>query len=183
MAKRPAHAKRPPGAANRAVPITTPALIIVALVAALAVAVHCYRQPARAEASSTAKSHTVVTPKPAVTKLHFAAQSGNLKEASLLLKAGAVVDAQTKLGATPLHVASEQGQLEVARLLLAHGAALDIRTEAGLAPLHFAAEQGQYDVARLLITSGAIIDAKTSTGHTPLHIAVQKGKLMVRKLA
>lgn len=57
--------------------------------------------------------------------LHYAAKSGLLEVAELLLASGANVDAKHPFSAeTPLHRAAWYCHLEVAELLIAHGANL-----------------------------------------------------------
>ncbi|XP_047100833.1 protein phosphatase 1 regulatory subunit 27-like [Schistocerca piceifrons] len=56
------------------------------------------------------------------TALHWAARSGNVEAARLLVGAGAAVDARTEGGWTPLHVAAANGHTQVAAALLVAGA-------------------------------------------------------------
>ncbi|KAI1319550.1 Ankyrin repeat domain-containing protein 39 [Mortierella claussenii] len=60
------------------------------------------------------------------TALHYASRSGNKEICTLLLNAGAYVDAKTpELGATPLMRAIQQNHLATARLLVSYGASID----------------------------------------------------------
>ncbi|KAF9921771.1 Elongator subunit elp6 [Linnemannia zychae] len=57
------------------------------------------------------------------TALHYASRTGNLATCTLLLNAGADVDAKTpELGTTALMRAIQQNHLDVAKLLVSHGA-------------------------------------------------------------
>lgn len=59
---------------------------------------------------------------------HYSSRAGNKEICTLLLNAGADVDAATpELGATPLMRAIQQGHLDVARLLVSYGASIDVR--------------------------------------------------------
>ena len=58
-----------------------------------------------------------------MTGLHWAALNGNGAIARLLIDAGAVLEAATRLGAhTPLHVAAKEGQGEMVAILVEAGA-------------------------------------------------------------
>ncbi|KAK3828692.1 MAG: ankyrin repeat-containing domain protein [Benniella sp.] len=60
------------------------------------------------------------------TALHYASRAGNKEICTLLLNAGAEVDAKTpELGTTPLMRAVHQNHLVVARLLVSYGASID----------------------------------------------------------
>ncbi|KAF9401104.1 Elongator subunit elp6 [Mortierella sp. AD011] len=60
--------------------------------------------------------------------LHYASRAGNKEICTLLLNAGADVDAKTpELGTTPLMRAVRQNHLAIARLLVSYGASIDER--------------------------------------------------------
>jgi hypothetical protein len=62
----------------------------------------------------------------AVHKKHYVSRAGNKEICTLLLNAGAEVDAKTpELGTTPLMRAVHQNHLVVARLLVSYGASID----------------------------------------------------------
>ncbi|KAF9432590.1 Ankyrin repeat domain-containing protein 39 [Entomortierella beljakovae] len=62
------------------------------------------------------------------TALHYASRSGNLEICTMLLNAGADVDAKTpEQGTTPLMRAVQQNHLAVARLLDSYGASINDR--------------------------------------------------------
>ena len=156
--------------------------VLVALVAGVVAAALQYYSNAQEQPTRADASPTTAAARRKATDLHFAAQHGNVEAARQLLKSGAAVDVQTKLGATALHVAAEQGQLDIAELLIDHGASLEMATDAGLTALHFAAEQGRTALAIELLKRGAAVDAQTSSGHTPLHISAQKGAIETMKV-
>ncbi|KAF9978117.1 hypothetical protein BGZ73_003689 [Actinomortierella ambigua] len=61
------------------------------------------------------------------TPLHYASRAGNNDICTLLINAGADIDAKTpELGTTPLLRALSQMHLATARLLLSHGASFDL---------------------------------------------------------
>lgn len=57
-----------------------------------------------------------------VTPLQLAARNDLIESSKLLLKAGAIVNANDNTRKTPLHEAAEQGSQEMCSMLLAHGA-------------------------------------------------------------
>ncbi|KAG0368334.1 Ankyrin repeat domain-containing protein 39 [Gamsiella multidivaricata] len=60
------------------------------------------------------------------TALHYASRAGNKEICTLLLNAGADIDAKTpELGATPLMRAVQQNHIAIARLLVSYGASID----------------------------------------------------------
>lgn len=66
--------------------------------------------------------------------LHIAAMQGDVRTASLLLKAGADPNASGDMGYTPLHYAYWKRNDGVIELLIGHGARTDIRNEFGKLP-------------------------------------------------
>lgn len=108
------------------------------------------------------------------TPLHYAARSGQLGCAALLLERGAAVDARTVAGsATPLHRAAHVGCLPVIQLLVRHGADGRLQDSDGEAPLHKAAAQGHDAAAAYLLErfpdAAALRDRH---GRTPQEAAV-----------
>jgi ankyrin repeat protein len=100
------------------------------------------------------------------TPLLFAARSGDVASADLLLAAGAKVDDPAPTGATPLVVATHSGNSDVARLLLERGADPNA-TGAGYTPLHAAVLRGDLRVVEALVARKARIDAPLERG-TPV---------------
>ena len=91
--------------------------------------------------------------------LVHACRVGDLKEAALLLLAGA--DKNGTGGwdnSTPLHMTSANGRVDHVRLLLAWGGAdLHAKTDFGnFTPLYYAINRGRVEIERLLRESGAV---------------------------
>jgi ankyrin repeat protein len=80
--------------------------------------------------------------------LHFAAQSGNVDAARLLLSKGAEVDIEDKFGNTPLGraVFNSHGAGEMIELLLKHRANPDRTNKSGVSPRQLAESIANYDV-------------------------------------
>lgn len=113
-----------------------------------------------------------------MTGLHWAALKGNAGITRLLIDAGAVLEAATRLGAhTPLHVAAKEGQGEVVAILAEAGADPAAVTETGATPLHFAAASGDVRAVTVLLDHGAAVDAREPQwGQTPLMFAAALGR-------
>ena len=113
-----------------------------------------------------------------MTALHWAALNGNAEIARLLIGAGAVLEAGTRLGAhTPLHVAARAGHGEIVEILAGAGADAAALTETGAAPLHFAAAAGDVRAVTAVLEHGAPVDAlEPEWGQTPLMFAAALGR-------
>ena len=118
------------------------------------------------------------------TCAHVAAAAGDLATVTLLLQAGADVNARTDAHWTPLHLALGY-QLEgeengIALLLVEAGADVNAATAlAGYTPLHLVAERGREkpDVMAALIDRAADVNARTRFGGwTPLHLALRRDR-------
>lgn len=109
------------------------------------------------------------------TPLSIAARLGHELVATLLLRAGAQVDARDNEGRTPLIVAvgSPLGQTRLAALLLRHGAAVDAGTPDGTTPLMLAAAACDLDRMRLLIAARASVKSRNRDGVTPLLLSAR----------
>jgi ankyrin repeat protein len=113
-----------------------------------------------------------------MTALHWAARNGNQQMAEVLIRAGASVEATTRIGAhTPLHVAASAGRAAVVRALLSARANPNALTTTGATPLHFAAASGSAEAVILLIERGAEVNAREPVwGQTPLMFAAAAGR-------
>lgn len=89
------------------------------------------------------------------TALHYAAMFDNTEMIAALVKAGAQIDAQDRLGNTPLLLAAARRQDEAAELLVKDGADLNAQNHDGMTPLMAAAEHGDLTLVRLLLGHGA----------------------------
>lgn len=113
--------------------------------------------------------------KGASTPLHWASTWNKPEAASVLIRAGANVEARTDNGAAPLHWAAYRNALEVADLLIRFGADISATSEKGYTPLHWAAIGDAPEVARLLLTHNVDVNAASAKGGvTPLHCAIRK---------
>lgn len=115
-----------------------------------------------------------------MTALHWASARGDARLASMLMFAGARLEAATRNGNyTPLHLAAKAGRAAVVKTLLQAGANANAATTSGGAtPLHFAAEQGNVESVAALIEKGAKVDAKeTAFGQTPLMWAAASNRV------
>ncbi|MHA4808844.1 ankyrin repeat domain-containing protein [Flavitalea flava] len=120
-----------------------------------------------------------------VTALHLAAFWGKLEACTLLIKAGASLDAQDALGDTPLHHAVDRsGNLESIKLLMSAGAQINALNYQGLAPLNKAllADSVDYETVVYLIHSGANVNLKDLEKNTPLHYAAESGNTEIAKV-
>ncbi len=110
------------------------------------------------------------------TALHKAAYYGHKDVVELLLRYGAVVNAEDSDKATPLHQAVYAGHGNIVEVLLAHGANVNAPAwgevgdfhEFDDTPLHLAARRGHTDVAALLLEHGADVTAKNREGYKGL---------------
>ncbi len=108
------------------------------------------------------------------TPLHWAAKYANGVLVSLLLEAGADLQAESKTGGTPLGWVSSFSSepATITAVLLDAGADPMGRNDEGLTPLHAAAaNSADTSVIALLVGAGADIGARDDRGRTPLHFA------------
>ena len=84
------------------------------------------------------------------TPLHIAALWGDRHATSLLLKAGADVNAKGDMSCTPLHFAVMNNHVQVAEVLLAHGADPDAKSELDSSPRTLGAQKGDDAMMALL---------------------------------
>lgn len=108
------------------------------------------------------------------TLLHHAAGFGAVDTLTLLLDAGADVNAKNRRGSTPLHWGIHD-EAKV-RLLLTRGAGLNARQVEGRTPVYQAATLGNgHAVLRLLLAKGADPNIAIANGRTPLMAAAGRG--------
>ena len=119
--------------------------------------------------------------------LHYAARYGHASVASVLIAAGADVDAKNNVGETPLHMVAYYGgsdRASVISVLIAAGADVNAKVntknnEVGRTPLHDAASRGHAPVVSILIAAGADVNAKNNVGKTPLHQAADRKRATI----
>lgn len=109
--------------------------------------------------------------------LHDIVRDNNYHKATLLIAAGADVNARITLNNyTPLHLAAERGHTELISVLAAAGANPNFKTKEGHVPLHFAAYRGAVDAVSALINAGAEVNISNTEGAYPLHSATNHKK-------
>ncbi len=105
------------------------------------------------------------------TPLMEAALRGKVENVSLLLAAGATVDALDDEGRTALYIAAAESKYEAVRVLLANGADLKVVAADGYTPLMAAARRGNLETVEYMLTAGAEVNARDPQGRTPLGLA------------
>src|SRR5262245_45500645 len=108
-----------------------------------------------------------------MTALHWAAETGNVEMAQVLIRAGGSTSAVTRRGShTPLHVSARAGRGAVVKALLDAGADPNARTSSGATALHQASGAGNLEAVQALIAKGADVNAKEGMWEqTPLVFA------------
>jgi ankyrin repeat protein len=94
------------------------------------------------------------------TALHWAAYWDNADVVTLLVQAGANVNAVTDLGIAALDLASSNGNAAIVQQLLDKGADPNIVSTAGVSPLMRASQVGAGGVVRLLLAHGAKVNER-----------------------
>lgn len=115
-----------------------------------------------------------------VTPLHLSAAWGQTEAMSMLLKAGADINARNVIGDYPLHSAVEHASSLT--MLIKAGANVNVKNDNGESALHFAASGGAAESIVLLVKAGADVNAQDSKKNTPLHNAIQDGKIEAVKV-
>ena len=105
------------------------------------------------------------------TPLHQAAFGGAVRAATVLIEAGADVNAASEYGWVPLHYAAAPESPAVAELLVRHGADVNAVNGDGRTPLHQAADFGKRDVVALLLAHGADPNVRDGDGQRPADYA------------
>lgn len=108
-----------------------------------------------------------------MTALHWAARRGDAAAVAAAIRAGAKLEAATRVGAyTPLHIASKEGHAAVVKALLDAGSNVQAATSSKTTALHFAAASGNTDAIAALLDRGADVNAREGAwGQTPLIFA------------
>lgn len=104
------------------------------------------------------------------TPLH-SAKSTNV--ATMLIEAGAVVDALNDSNQSPLHYCAGEGKTDVVAVLLAAGANPNLKDKDGKTPLFRAAASWKADVVAPLISKGANPNERNVYGGVPLDELIQ----------
>ncbi|KAH8587086.1 hypothetical protein B0O99DRAFT_527429 [Bisporella sp. PMI_857] len=110
------------------------------------------------------------------TRLSFAAETGDLEAAKILLNKGASIDMVDEDGQTPLLWAADNGHEALVQLLLDQDARIEAADQIyGRTPLSWAASKGHLGVVQLLLDHGAEADAADNSRRTPLSWAASRG--------
>lgn len=109
------------------------------------------------------------------TALTFAAMTGNVDGAKLLLDHGVNPDPVRTDGMTPLMMAANVGAVPLVAELLKHKVDVNAQDDGGETALSQAARNGFTDAAQTLIGAGAKVDAADMDGETPLMLAALNG--------
>jgi len=106
------------------------------------------------------------------TSLHYAAQTGRLNVAEILLLCGSLTESADVYGKTPLLIAVDEGNIEMADLLIRYGASFDTTNSRGIAPVHTAVINNDFYMTDMLIYYKANLNIKDKEGNTPLMLSV-----------
>ncbi|HEU4621402.1 MAG TPA: ankyrin repeat domain-containing protein [Burkholderiaceae bacterium] len=135
----------------------------------------------------------LVTNKPKLAKmanaggfepLHLAARYNQREIASILITAGAKVNACTRgTDRTPLHIAAEHGSLDTLRVLLEHKANPKAKDRDGNTALLVAARNNRANtLTELLEVRLKDLNRANKGGETPLHLAARTGSIDVMRV-
>ncbi|CAM9699041.1 unnamed protein product [Ectocarpus sp. 6 AP-2014] len=110
-----------------------------------------------------------------VTAMMVSVEVGNVAMTTILLQAGADVNARGMGGDFPLNSAVRANNSAMASLLLKSGADIDMPYVEGATPLLTAVGKGYLDMVTLLLDAGANVNARGKGGRTALHQAAHIG--------
>uniref|UniRef100_A0AAX7W8M0 Ion transport domain-containing protein n=1 Tax=Astatotilapia calliptera TaxID=8154 RepID=A0AAX7W8M0_ASTCA len=124
------------------------------------------------------------------TPLMLACSLNNCEALSMLLKHGAKLCQQNKLGHFAMHAAAFAGAKKAMEVILKAGEELghsavchmNYLDKTKSSPLHLAVRGGNIETIRLCIATGAKVDQQQNDRSTPLHLACTQGALEVIKL-
>lgn len=117
-----------------------------------------------------------------MTALHWAAYHDNLEAATLLVAAGANVQAENRYRVTPLSLACTNGNEQLVRLFLDRGADPNTTLPGSETVLMTAARTGRCGPVEALLKAGAKVDTADRKGQTALMWAAADGHAAVVQL-
>jgi ankyrin repeat protein len=107
--------------------------------------------------------------------IHYAAQTGNIEIARLLLKAGADIDAGDSDNSTALGIAAMRKHGDMVAFLIENGADVNRRDRKADCPLSFAVYGRDEAIIQQLLDAGADLYFRNPAGETLLHISCARG--------
>ncbi len=107
--------------------------------------------------------------------IHWAAETGHVALAKLLVEFGADVNSADKLNRTPLLLAAHMGQSDMLDWLLEQDVNLNTPMKTGQTALHIAAVDGRSAIVAKLLAAGTDANARDQNNYTPLDWAVFSG--------
>ncbi len=125
----------------------------------------------RIEACLRDRSADINALKDGKSALHIAVEKRFFLPTKMLIKAGALLDAQDINGRTPVFHAAFKKDFEAVRILLEAGANPDIQDKWGYTPLYAAADNRDVEIVKLLLNSECNPDIQDTEGRTALHRA------------
>ncbi|XP_073344802.1 transient receptor potential cation channel subfamily A member 1-like [Pagrus major] len=124
------------------------------------------------------------------TPVILACSINNFEALSILIKHGARLCKQNKLGHFPIHAAAFAGAKKAMEVILKNGEEIGHQIEQHInyldksrsSPLHLAVRGGNIEAIRFCIANGGKIDQQQNDKSTPLHLACTQGATEVVKL-
>ena len=114
--------------------------------------------------------------------MHYAALSGLVSLAKMLISHNCSLDVADSRERTPLHYACAGGFSKMAALLIEHGADVDRRDAEGQSAIYHCVMSGSVDTLDMLIAHGADPDRQRTDGGSPLHQALHDQSLEIVEL-
>ncbi|XP_033842208.1 transient receptor potential cation channel subfamily A member 1b [Periophthalmus magnuspinnatus] len=124
------------------------------------------------------------------TPLILASSLNNAEALSILIKNGARLCQQNRLGHFPVHAAAFAGSKKAMEVILKAGEEIgygpvkqiNYLDKSNSSPLHLAVRGGNLETIQLCISTGAKVDQQQHDRSTPLHLACTQGAIEVVKL-
>jgi ankyrin repeat protein len=116
------------------------------------------------------------------TLLMYAARTGNLKLAQLVVEKGAVVDqtnviSRQQQGENAFILACKHGYFDLVDFLLSKGSKVSATDRNGASAMHLVVKEGNHDSICRLVERGLGTNLRDILGKTPLHYAAEAGDL------